>query len=390
MSHIREPGKSCPPSVLESILRTKRTTEGCAWGDSLDNFFTSKPDGEDYAWTDVWTTSVLQELGVMGSDILREPEMRVRAPWPVLKFPQATASDSDAAAEPQRLHVDPFQTDEFPKLAESIAIEYLPEALCVHDPDHRVSGNQATGAVIHYKRLYPRPELRPEAHPQYTGHLYLTRQSRLGCGHHSNVYRASFQLPAPLETQHVAVVAKIAVPRPEARDFLNHEAAIYNSFPEHLAHEYSGYALVPGLKYPVPVGAVVPKFFGYYVPAHQGYDARNTAEPSPILLLEECGSPVDPQTLSHDNKAECFSLFLRLHLSGFLQKSAFKKNILVQPGPLTVPPPQRSSQSPSFRVIDFGRAFARPSKNPKEWMDEREMEVRDVQKVLRIPRHSMH
>ncbi|KAJ7031152.1 hypothetical protein C8F04DRAFT_1111733 [Mycena alexandri] len=328
----------------------------------------------------------------MVSDIPREPEMRVRKPWPVLELPQDTArdhgNDSDAAAEPPRLQVDPFQTDEFPELAESIDAKYLPEALCVHDPDGRVSGNEATETVVHYKRLYPEPEPRPG--PQRTGHLYLTRQSRLGCGHHSNVYRASFRLPASLETQHVAVVAKIAVPRPEARDFLNHEAVIYNSFPGHLAQEYSGYALVPGLKYPVHVGAVVPKFFGYYVPAHQGYDARNVAEPSPILLLEECGSPVDPQTLTHDNKAECFSLFLRLHLSGFLQKSAFKKNILVQPGPLTVPPPQRSLQSPSFRVIDFGRAFARPSKNSKEWMDERETEVKDVQKVLRIPRHSMH
>jgi hypothetical protein len=82
-------------------------------------------------------------------------------------------------------------------------------------------------------------------------------------------------------------------------------------------------------------------------------------------------------------------MFLRLHLSGFLQKSAFKKNILVQPGPLTVPPPERSLDSPSFRIIDFGRALRRPPRNQKEWLDEREAEVKDVQKVLRIPRHSM-
>ncbi|KAJ7123191.1 hypothetical protein C8R44DRAFT_582115, partial [Mycena epipterygia] len=190
------------------------------------------------------------------------------------------------------------------------------------------------------------------------GRLYLTRQSRAGCGHHSNVYRAAFRLPAPLETDsngHVAVVAKVAVPRREAREFLHHEAAVYNAFPEHLAQEFSGYALVPGVKYPVPVGAIVPKFFGYYIPEHAGYDVGNTAEPSPILLLEECGSPIEPQNLSHDNKAECFSMFLRLHLSGFLQKSAFKKNILVQPGPLIVPPHERSLESPSFRIIDFGR-----------------------------------
>ncbi|KAJ7174444.1 hypothetical protein C8R46DRAFT_1347607 [Mycena filopes] len=260
-------------------------------------------------------------------------------------------------------------SDSFFKHEEIIPIEYLPDTLCVHDPDGRVSGNEPTEAVVHYKRLYPECN---EAESN-VGHLHLTRESRLGCGHHSNVYRASFKLPT---TQSVAVVAKIAVPRQEARDFLNHEAAIYDSFPAHLAQAYSGYALVPGLKYPVPVGAVVPKCFGYYIPAHPGYDARNIAEPSPILLLEECGTPIDPHTLSHDDKAECFSLFLRLHLSGFLQKSAFKKNVLVQPGPLTVPPAQRSLQAPSFRVIDFGRALPRPqmSPNPKEWSDERDAE----------------
>ncbi|KAJ7165889.1 hypothetical protein C8R46DRAFT_1035216 [Mycena filopes] len=345
MSEIRKPGKSYPPTVLHAILRTKKTAEGCAWGNTLDNFFCAKPDGEDYSWPDIWTTSVLDELGVINEP---EPEMQTKPPWPVLDLARSEQEDDPSA-------------------------------------DGRVSGNEPTEAVVHYKRLYPECN---EAESN-VGHLHLTRESRLGCGHHSNVYRASFKLPT---TQSVAVVAKIAVPRQEARDFLNHEAAIYDSFPAHLAQDYSGYALVPGLKYPVPVGAVVPKCFGYYIPALPGYDARNIAEPSPILLLEECGTPIDPQTLSHDDKAECFSLFLRLHLSGFLQKSAFKKNVLVQPGPLTVPPAQRSLQAPSFRVIDFGRALPRPqmsTTNPKEWSDEREAEVRDVQKVLRIPRHSM-
>jgi hypothetical protein len=82
-------------------------------------------------------------------------------------------------------------------------------------------------------------------------------------------------------------------------------------------------------------------------------------------------------------------MFLRLHLSGFVQKSAFKANILVQPGPLTVPPEARSLRSPSFRIIDFGRTLRRPAGNQKEWQDEREVEVKGVQKVLLIPRHSM-
>ncbi|KAJ7083121.1 hypothetical protein B0H15DRAFT_428407 [Mycena belliarum] len=256
-----------------------------------------------------------------------------------------------------------------------------------------MSGTESSSDTLTYRRIFPEhvaPQLEDDSPP--TAHLYLDRRSRIGCGHHSNVYKASFRLPAPLETEsegYAAVVAKVAVPRREARGFLNHEAAIYDSFPEYLSQEFSGYALVPGIKFPVPVGAVVPKFFGYYVPEHDGYDALDTASPSPILLLEECGSPIEPQNLSHDAKAECLSMFFRLHLSGYLQKSAFKKNILVQPGPLTVAPHKRSLDSPSFRIIDFGRASRRPAKNKKDWLDEKDIEVKDVQKVLRIPRHSM-
>lgn len=48
---------------------------------------------------------------------------------------------------------------------------------------------------------------------------------------------------------------------------------------------------------------------------------------------------------------------LRLHYAGFIQGSFYVRNILAQPGPLTVPPEQRSKKTPSFRVIDFGRGM---------------------------------
>ncbi|KAJ7721338.1 hypothetical protein DFH07DRAFT_857864 [Mycena maculata] len=427
-SQIRKPGNRCSRAVLDSIRRTKRTAEGCAWGHSLDSFFcATAADEENYSWTDVWTTSVLEELGVLNSDgkpAPREPVMRARNPWPVVEIPrdgdsspslgdvdpgsdhedsnegpviacQPWPRDAAASAEPAITHADdPFQIDGFPKLEEFIPSQYLPRVLCIHDPDGRVSGTESADTV-HYRRIYPGLNFDSQDHKSLptdcadSGHLYLTRQSRVGCGHHSNVYRASLRLPAPASKTQTSVVAKVAVPRREAREFLHHEAATYNAFPEHLAQEFCGYALVPGLKYPVPVGKVVPNFFGYYIPDGAGYDAGDIAAPSPILLLEDCGGPIDPQNLSHDNKAECFSLFLRLHLSGFLQKSAFKKNILVQPGPLTVPPANRSLQSPNFRIIDFGRAMQRPRGNQKEWLDEKETEVKEVQRVLRIPRHSM-
>ena len=62
----------------------------------------------------------------------------------------------------------------------------------------------------------------------------------------------------------------------------------------------------------------------------------------------------DADTSNH--RTECFSLILRLHDLGITQNSFFVRNILIQPGPLYLPPSMRSYKTPSFRIIDFGRA----------------------------------
>jgi len=54
-------------------------------------------------------------------------------------------------------------------------------------------------------------------------------------------------------------------------------------------------------------------------------------------------------------REEVYSLFLHLHNSDFLHNSPYVRNILIQPGPLTRPPNERSIVTPSFRIIDFGR-----------------------------------
>jgi hypothetical protein len=74
-------------------------------------------------------------------------------------------------------------------------------------------------------------------------------------------------------------------------------------------------------------------------------------------------------------------MFINLHKAGFLQGSVYPRNILMQPGPLTLPPSKRSLASPSFRIIDFGRAkykldFVRDAigvdawERYKEWLEE--------------------
>ena len=50
-------------------------------------------------------------------------------------------------------------------------------------------------------------------------------------------------------------------------------------------------------------------------------------------------------------------LLKRLHEAKFVQGSMYERNVLVQPGPLTVPPANRSFNEPSYRIIDFGRGI---------------------------------
>src|ERR1700691_3512990 len=98
------------------------------------------------------------------------------------------------------------------------------------------------------------------------------------------------------------------------------------------------------------------QFYGYYVPEENN---ENQAAPylSPILLLENCGIPIDPEALNQDDKEECASLLYRLHEAGWIHGSYAARNILTQPGPLSEWPPFRILGGvKSFRLIDFGRS----------------------------------
>lgn len=78
---------------------------------------------------------------------------------------------------------------------------------------------------------------------------------------------------------------------------------------------------------------------------------------SPILLLEDCGTPVVPEELNIDDRQECSSLLYRSHQAGWNHESFAARNILVQAGPLSDWPICRiASGVRSFRLIDFGRS----------------------------------
>jgi hypothetical protein len=152
-------------------------------------------------------------------------------------------------------------------------------------------------------------------------------------------------------TAKVCVAAKLSK---QYDEHLAQEAENYQSFPSHLFEHWSGYNVVPPLHDPVPVGAVVPQFFGHYVPEEDSDDEYL----SPILLIENCGIPVDPKSLNKDDRQECASLLYRFHAAGWKHNSFAERNIVMQLGPLSVWPPFRGlNNTLSFRLIDFGRSL---------------------------------
>lgn len=226
-------------------------------------------------------------------------------------------------------------------------------------------------------------------------------QSSAGRGELCEHFQARFDGPLGGEapaTARVVVCAKLS------RQFDTHlprEASNYQLFPDWFFEHWSGYNVVKPLQDPTPCGAIVPNFYGYYVPDESEAAAvprfSPTAEDSqlppsprasdddapepvlpkrylsPILLLEYCGKQIEPDELSIDDRQEATSLFLHMSRTGWMQGSIAARNVLVQPGPLSEWPLGRMVCRPpknSFRLIDFGRAV-----KLDRWPEEQDSQV---------------
>jgi hypothetical protein len=208
------------------------------------------------------------------------------------------------------LGVSSSQFSDFPKLEEFIPDEHCPDVLLVHDNNHVTTGTRgdlghrySCSIPLRYRRAFPAPTVCQE---EKTSHLTLRANQYLGRGNHSYVYSAALTLMPPLDVDEsygsVLVAAKVAMPRRSARKLLANEARVYAKMPRHFQEEWSGLNLVPSLDYPVPVGPVAPKFFGWYVPENVSEeDWMDGNKPSPILLLEVCGEPIQPWEHSPDD-----------------------------------------------------------------------------------------
>ncbi|KAH9485053.1 hypothetical protein JR316_0001959 [Psilocybe cubensis] len=172
-------------------------------------------------------------------------------------------------------------------------------------------------------------------------------------------------------TSKVYVAAKLSK---QGDAHLANEAENYQRFPHHFFEHWTGYNIVRPMHDPVPVEALVPQFYGYYVvetkspklSEPEGEDeTESSAYLSPLLLLEDCGQPIVPRNLSVDDINQSGSLIYRLHEEGWLHGSVARRNILRQPGPLSAWPSERAANAAkrdglgekwSFRLIDFGRS----------------------------------
>ncbi|EPT03271.1 hypothetical protein FOMPIDRAFT_1116483 [Fomitopsis schrenkii] len=358
---------------------------------------TPMTDATPTPMTDQGTRIVM--IGVLGEDSDSEDECEAEDEQAGETEPEALTKCISAGGI-----FDQDVLAQLPKLEEFLPEEYFPDALIVHRQDQEPTK---------YKRILPKFARDEDSSERERVGTLCLGGPMLGEGHHSTVRRAPLQLPPPLSAfgQHrmVTVAAKRSFGNISARRFLRHEASIFNLLPRHLQEEYCGYNLVSPIRHPVPVRAVVPKFFGYYVPlaadgtwrddtyeSHREDDTTSVEGLSPILLMEECGDPVAPHKFSIDDRSECYSLVCRLQLAGFLQGSMYVRNILWQPGPLSKPPQERSRKTPSFRIIDFGRAMywddhvlkvgdkEKKDRRAKEWQDQASYDRQKVERELLI------
>jgi hypothetical protein len=184
---------------------------------------------------------------------------------------------------------------------------------------HAAALSKAPVPPVRYVRLRPRlagynnAGERGERNPAVT-RLILDSSHLLGTGHHSMVHDAALQLPLPLVThdgnRFVRVAAKTCFLSPEkheARELFLNEAKVYDRMPRHLTDDYTGYVKVYPIREPVPVQAVVPKFYGYYAPMKEEEGEDGTMmevvdeSKSGILLLENCGTPINLEELNGDD-----------------------------------------------------------------------------------------
>ncbi|THU82401.1 hypothetical protein K435DRAFT_613072, partial [Dendrothele bispora CBS 962.96] len=145
---------------------------------------------------------------------------------------------------------------------------------------------------------------------------------------------------------------------------LVNESKNYQRFPDWMSEHWSGLTFALPIRNLARCGAIVPSWYGYYVPdegeetAEDGEGDRGKHYLSPIMLMEDCGVPIVPEELTRKDIYSCCSLLTRFHYHGWLHNSFASRNILISYGDHTFNPcrREREDNQKRFRLIDFGRS----------------------------------
>nr|VWP01420.1 DnaJ like subfamily C member 3 [Ganoderma boninense] len=295
-----------------------------------------------------------------------------------------------------------FSTEGLPKLEDFVDMDDLPELLIVYDKSNIT--NRAPHSPMREPLLFRRayPKILHKSTSPRRGFLFLDDANTIASGRRSAVHRAP--LVATLgeangqQRKRVTVAVKTANADCRSHHLLREEAKGYAAFPREFFTPskpipadgplpvrssppamrprgmFPGWGVAMRPKSPAPERVdppIAPRFYGFYVPVNPDgkslvrchsscKDFANSDCPVPnwaksLLLMEDCGEPIDSLSMPYKHRDECFELVQRMHRQGFSHGHAHPRNMLVQPGPLSVPPALRSMATPSFRLVSFGR-----------------------------------
>ncbi len=118
--------------------------------------------------------------------------------------------------------------------------------------------------------------------PHFLKRVHMDQKDKLNDDH----------VPGPHPpTAKLSLIAKLST----GDNHLGIEAKNYEKFPQHFFEHWNGYNIVDPMHKPVPVNAVVPQYYGYYLPEK---DKRTT----PILLMEDGGRQINVEGLCMDDR----------------------------------------------------------------------------------------
>ncbi|PFH48329.1 hypothetical protein AMATHDRAFT_49610 [Amanita thiersii Skay4041] len=133
--------------------------------------------------------------------------------------------------------------------------------------------------------------------------------------------------PPPAPHPPIARVSLAAKPSKMWDPQLEHEARNYQSFPEYFYEHWSGYNVVGPQDDPVPVGALVPQFYGFYTPEgmvdNEVWDRSSYLSLIMLLLVENCVWQMKKDKMSVDEKYHYSPVFRYLFFNDLLTSLFF-------------------------------------------------------------------